>query len=175
MDVFEYRDAVISDYKTFTTSFTKIKAPDIQQFVKSKYDDGQYWPAPLIQLNPSFVPGNNVEQLCKEGLLHPLCEDIFRFGRDDKGNPGITARLHKHQQDAIKIAQKKESYVLTTGTGSGKSLSYILPIVDAVLKQKQAGDQGSIKAIIIYPMNALVNSQLEELDKFLNHFGDEKP
>jgi len=175
MDVFRYRDSVISDYKAFTTSFTKIKAPDIEAFVQSRYDAGQYWPAPLIQLNPSFVPGGTVEQLCNEGLLHPRCADIFRFGRDHAGSPGVTARLHKHQQDAIYVAQRRESYVLTTGTGSGKSLAYILPIVDAVLKAKAQSPRPGIKAIIIYPMNALVNSQLEELDKFFKHTGDAAP
>lgn len=175
MDVFQYRDAVIGDYKAFTTSFTKIQAPDIRQFVQSRYEDGEYWPAPLIQLNPSFVPGGTVEQLCAEGLLHPSCADIFRFSRDHKGNPGTSARLHKHQQDAVQVAQRQESYVLTTGTGSGKSLAYILPIVDAVLKQKQQNSRPSVKAIIIYPMNALVNSQLEELDKYFQHLGDSKP
>ena len=61
------------------------------------------------------------------------------------------------------------SYVLTTGTGSGKSLAYIVPIVDAVLREN--GDRGSrrpgVKAIVVYPMNALANSQVEELRKFL--------
>jgi superfamily II DNA/RNA helicase/very-short-patch-repair endonuclease len=175
MDVFSYRDAVIGDYKQFTTSFTKIKAPDIKQFVDTKYDDGQYWPAPLIQLNPSFVAGDNVEGLVSKGVLHRACADIFRFGRDGRGGQGVSAQLHKHQEEAIGIAQKQDSYVLTTGTGSGKSLSYILPIVDAVLKIKESNPKPSIKAIIIYPMNALVNSQLEELDKFLGHYGDQKP
>ena len=50
----------------------------------------------------------------------------------------------------------------------------MLPIVDSILKSKQ-GNTPSIKAIIIYPMNALVNSQLEELDKFLGHYGEDKP
>ena len=175
MDVFEYRDAVIADYKSFTTSFTKIKAPDIDSFVTQRYEAGEYWPAPLIQLNPQFVAGDNVEQLATKGVLHPECANIFRFDRDDKGSIGVSAQLHKHQQDAIAIAQKHESYVLTTGTGSGKSLSYILPIVDEVLKTKSVDPTPSIKAIIIYPMNALVNSQLEELQKFLGHYGDSKP
>lgn len=175
MDVFQYRDAVISDYRAFTTSFTKIKAADINEYVAAAYESGKYWPAPLIQLNPSFVPGGTVEQLCAEHVLHPQCADIFRFGRDGKGNNGVSARLHKHQQDAVYIAQRQESYVLTTGTGSGKSLSYILPVVDAVLKQKRTDSTPSIKAIIIYPMNALVNSQLEELDKYFQHYGDDKP
>lgn len=58
----------------------------------------------------------------------------------------------------------KTLYVLTTGTGSGKSLSYIVPIVDYILKN---GSGNGIKAIIVYPMNALANSQELELDKFL--------
>ncbi len=54
-------------------------------------------------------------------------------------------------------------------------MSYIIPVVDAVLKAKASNTNPSINAIIIYPMNALVNSQLEELDKFLGHYGDDKP
>tara|TARA_R110002167_G_scaffold51814_6_gene149943 strand:- start:791 stop:6001 length:5211 start_codon:yes stop_codon:yes gene_type:complete len=175
MDVFEYRDAVINDYKSFTTSFTKISASDIKEFVSQRYEAGEYWPAPLIQLNPQFVAGDNVEQLVEKGILHSECANIFRFGRNGQGSIGVSAQMHKHQQDAITIAQKKQSYVLTTGTGSGKSLSYILPIVDDVLKSKVTNPAPSIKAIIIYPMNALVNSQLEELDKFLGHYGNDKP
>ena len=173
MDVFKYRDNVVANYRSFTTSFTKIKASDIQKFVTSKYDSGHYWPAPLIQLNPAFFSGQSVEQLVKHGELHPTCQDIFRFGRKD-GSPGVSAQLHNHQIDAANIAKKEESYVLTTGTGSGKSLAYMLPIVDNILKKKQTGSP-TIKAIIIYPMNALVNSQLEKLDKFLGHYGHEKP
>jgi len=48
MDVFKYRDRIIADYKVFTTSFTKIKASDIQKYVSKQYEKGKYWPAPLI-------------------------------------------------------------------------------------------------------------------------------
>ena len=66
--------------------------------------------------------------------------------------------------EAITVARSGASYVLTTGTGSGKSLAYIVPIVDYVLRQ----DSGKgIQAIVVYPMNALANSQLKELEKFL--------
>ena len=94
MDAFEYRDAVIADNKSFTTSFTKIKAPDIDSFVTQKYEAGEYWPAPLIQLNPQFVAGDNAEQLATKGVLHPECANIFRFGRNDKGSVGVSAQLH---------------------------------------------------------------------------------
>jgi hypothetical protein len=56
----------------------------------------------------------------------------------------------------------------TTGAGSGKSLAYIIPIVDRVLAAKTTGSyKRGIKAIIVYPMNALANSQRRELEKFL--------
>jgi len=72
--------------------------------------------------------------------------------------------LHKHQEDAIRTAQGRHNYVLTTGTGSGKSLAYIIPIVDHVLRR---GNGRGIQAIVVYPMNALANSQMGELKKFL--------
>ncbi len=174
MDVFDYRDHIIDDYRRFTTSFTKIKAPDIQAYVKDRYDSEYYWPAPLVQINPVYTSGKNVEQLVADGILHPTCEQIFRFGRTDD-QPGEVAKLYKHQEEAIQLAQNGESYVLTIGTGSGKSMSYMLPIIDYILKTKRPNDPPSIKAIIIYPMNALVNSQREELDRFLGHYGNAKP
>jgi len=175
MDVFRYRDFVVDDYKKFSTSFTKIRASDICEFVRKRQDSGDYWPAPLIQVNPSYVLGPSTDALVAEGRLHPKCADIFRFDREGS-SPGMSVRLFRHQEQAIEIAAQGHSYVLTTGTGSGKSLSYILPIVDRVLKKKNSGaHRPSVKAIIIYPMNALVNSQRDELDKFFGVFGDNKP
>ena len=55
--------------------------------------------------------------------------------------------------------------MLTTGTGSGKSLAYIVPIVDHVLRN---GSGRGIQSIIVYPMNPLANSQYEELGKFID-------
>jgi superfamily II DNA/RNA helicase len=78
---------------------------------------------------------------------------------------------HLHQQEAIEIVSgKKENLVVTTGTGSGKSLCFEIPIVNHCLKAKDEGKEG-IKAIIIYPMNALANSQYEELANKLGGSG----
>lgn len=73
---------------------------------------------------------------------------------------------------AIEAARSGDPYVLSTGTGSGKSLAYIVPIVDRILRQ---GPGQGIKAIIVYPMNALANSQFEELSKFIKRgYPDER-
>src|SRR4051812_8716784 len=169
MDVFTFRDRLVADYARFTRSFIRIRAEDIKQHVDAEYDAERFWPAPLIQLNPAFVPGGDIGRFVREGLLHPECERIFRVGKTADGNPGAPLVLHKHQEEAIRIAKRGESYVLTTGTGSGKSLSYFIPIVDDVIRRREAGGVKGITAIVVYPMNALANSQLEELQKYLKY------
>jgi len=169
MDVFALRDAVVADYERFSRSFTRIAAADIRGVVDTAYAGGRFWPAPLVQLNPNFVSGGRIDRLVAEGLLHRECEAIFRGGKTKDGAVGTPLRLHRHQEEAIRVAKRGESYVLTTGTGSGKSLSYFIPIIDDVLRRRDAGERsGSVTAIIVYPMNALCNSQMEELEKFLN-------
>jgi superfamily II DNA/RNA helicase/very-short-patch-repair endonuclease len=165
MDVFNFRDSVVQYYEKFTRSFTKIKATDIKDYLETVYEDQVFWPAPLIQLNPNFVAGPTVEELVNSGELHSDCASIFRLGKSET-SIGNSVRLFWHQERAIQLAQENKNYVLTTGTGSGKSLCYILPITDFVLKLKQNDQSAKTRAIIIYPMNALANSQLEELDKF---------
>ncbi len=163
MDVFHLRDAVIQDYAEYVRSFVQIRDLRIDGFVEKSLKAEVLWPQPLIQLNPSFEPGGWVDDLVDQGSLHPDCRKIFRIKTE--GDPiGSRMLLHRHQVDAIEAARRKENYVLTTGTGSGKSLSYLIPIVDHVLKN--IGRRG-IQAIVVYPMNALCNSQYGELEKFL--------
>ena len=99
-----------------------------------------------------------------EEILHPACSQIFRRGKDEEHPQGEPLGLYTHQDEAIWVARNGQSYVLTTGTGSGKSLAYIIPIVDYVLRHPE---QSGIKAIVVYPMNALANSQLGELKKYI--------
>src|SRR5262245_30867321 len=66
-----------------------------------------FWPAPMVQLNPAFVAGGEIGQLVAEGLLHPECERIFRVGKTADGAPGKALLLHRHQEDAIRIAKRR--------------------------------------------------------------------
>jgi superfamily II DNA/RNA helicase/very-short-patch-repair endonuclease len=164
MNVFELRDKIIADYSSFVQGFINIRDNEIQNLVLNEMNSGLLWPDPLVQINPFFTLGESVKQLVLEGFLHPDCEKIFNI-RNEKGTSTKPLQLFKHQSEAIKKAAKNGSYILTTGTGSGKSMAYIIPIVNYIL---QTGSGKGIKAIIIYPMNALANSQEQELDKFIN-------
>lgn len=163
MNVFEFRDRLVADYAAYVTSFISIRDLRIRDRVDEDLAEGLLWPEPSIGLNPSFATGAWVDELVSQGVLHDECSRIFRVKRS-KDDAGSGLRLHRHQLDAIHAARHGRNYVLTTGTGSGKSLAYIVPIVDAVLRGPR---RPGIKAIVVYPMNALANSQEQELQKFL--------
>jgi ATP-dependent helicase YprA (DUF1998 family) len=165
MNVFKLRNNLIADYSEYVHSFLTIQDERIRDYVNEEVDAGLFWPDPLIQLNPSFEAGSRIDDLVDEGLLDEECRRIFCL-KDDPKAAGKPLRLHRHQEEAIRAAKTESSYVLTTGTGSGKSLAYIIPIVDHVLRR---GPGKGIQAIIVYPMNALVNSQMGELERFLQY------
>ena len=169
MDVFDLRKRLVSDYRDYTRSFIKIRDPRIKGFVDHVLDAEGFWPEPLLQLNPTFSPGGTIDDLVAEGVLHEECSRIFRIGKSDADHRGKPLHLHRHQREAILKVAEGRSCVLTTGTGSGKSLAYIVPIVDQILRRgSERGIRGGIRAIVVYPMNALANSQAEELGKFLD-------
>ncbi|MHB1887388.1 MAG: DEAD/DEAH box helicase, partial [Acidimicrobiales bacterium] len=156
-------EEVLEDYQSFVEGFLEIKDDEVRAKVQDEIAEGLLWPEPWLGLNPSFASVGSIDDLVAEGLLHPDCSGVFRR-RERETDPGLALRLHQHQRDAIELARRELSYVLTTGTGSGKSLAYIVPIVDHVLR---LGSGRGVQAIIVYPMNALANSQLGELEKFL--------
>jgi len=175
MDVFSLRDTVVGEYKKFATSFTTIQAEDIRTQVEAIYGTQRYWPEPLIQVNPSYKTALTIDDLVAASSLQPECGEIFRTPPSADGERGESLKLFQHQQEAIGLAAKGASFVVTTGTGSGKSLCFFIPIVNAVLADKRRGGPRRTRAIIIYPMNALANSQLEELHKFMDNVPGDGP
>lgn len=121
MSIFDLRDAVIDEYKDYISSFLLIQDERIRDFVEEELlQKGTLWPPALLQLNPSYEKAATIEQLVEEGKLHPDCADIFR----DRDGGSIT--LFRHQQEAIETALSGKGFVVTSGTGSGKSLTYFV-------------------------------------------------
>ncbi len=151
MNIFDLRERLVRDYGEFISGFLKIRDPPAERLRSGRAGTGVLWPEPCISLNPNFESGGKVDDLVNDGRLHTECRRVFRIKTE--GDPaGRPLRLHRHQAEAIQAAASGDNYVLTTGTGSGKSLSYIVPIVDRILR-----------------LNALANSQAGELGKFLSY------
>ncbi len=171
MDVFKLRQQLIEEYGAYTRSFVNIRHEPLSRQVEALFEEGELWPEPLLQLNPSYMPGGTIDELVAAGRLHSECARIFRRKSTDPtaGDPTRLVEdkpmsLYTHQVEALERGRERRPFVVTTGTGSGKSIAYLLPVVDHVLRE---GSGKGIRAIAVYPMNALANSQLEELEKFL--------
>lgn len=164
MKAFEFDDYLVDAYARFSRSFTEIRAQDLSEAIDRASVRGRFWPEALLSLNPRYMPGPTVDELVSSGDLDEATGAIFRFG--DQG-----IRLHRHQAQAIAKAKAGKSFVVTTGTGSGKSLCFFVPIVDAILRGRRSGEARRTRAIIVYPMNALANSQIKEIEKFVAQSG----
>lgn len=119
---------------------------------------------PLLEMTPPFQLGCSLEHLVQEGVLASgfprLFSDVFPGGRP----------LFLHQEQAIRKASAGRNLVVATGTGSGKTESFLVPVLDHLVRESQAGGLGpGVRALLLYPMNALANDQLKRLRRLLAH------
>ncbi|OQX13629.1 MAG: hypothetical protein BWK76_15955 [Desulfobulbaceae bacterium A2] len=108
-------------------------------------------------------------------LLHPaLVETMARPGEYQFPRE---RRPYKHQEQAWRILAKqpRQSLVVTSGTGSGKTECFMIPILDQLARLRDA-HQGvliGVRALMLYPLNALINSQRERLRVWTQGFDGE--
>lgn len=104
----------------------------------------------------------------EKSQTHPEGESLDKLSLHEKTKTTIRKRLGgrslwKHQTDALRLILNGENAVIATGTSSGKTLCYQIPILDDLLHDPSPG----LRAVIIYPLNALVNDQLTEWEQML--------
>lgn len=148
-------------YKSFIDSYHRFTNSEIEAWVKKNTEEGHLlWREPFLQLSRPFTKGKSLQSFVSDGVLDEGVLKIFRSNFSNSDSSPVS--LYQHQSEAIEnICQKKQNTIVATGTGSGKSFCFGIPIVNECLKMKKAGVCG-IKAVIVYPMNALANSQYED-------------
>ena len=159
MQPFVAAEAVRKDYRHYIeTSFpvrdSAIKA-QVQHLIES---EKLLWQELFISLARPFRTGGHLNDLIADGILAP------EISQADWGFDTVFA----HQAAAARriggSAAQGHNTIIATGTGSGKTESFLLPIVDDCLRH---ADERGVRAIIIYPMNALANDQLERMRRLL--------
>lgn len=113
---------------------------------------------PYVYLNRPFEPGPGMAELVAEAALelHPALAEIFPY-----------ETLHKHQELALRSIASGRHTIIATGTGSGKTEAFFMPIIDHCLKLRDAKADEGVAAVVIYPMNALADDQLRRLRPLL--------
>lgn len=158
----QYIDARYKEYLKSSFEFGK---SDLQKLFIEELEKEKLFKGPYVDLSFPFQRGNNVDSLIEEGVV---CESFRRLE-----DINFTRPLYSHQEEAIRHIGSGRSAIITTGTGSGKTESFLYPILNELLFDVEKGktDVG-VRAIFLYPMNALVNDQIDRIRKILNNCPD---
>lgn len=168
LDPLHASDRIRDEYRRYLRSTFPLRRPDLQQAFADQLD-GRFTLArgPILQASAPYSAAGSVRKLVDEGVLSE------RFLRLKPEQFPVDRALHKHQEQAIrKAVEERRNLVVATGTGSGKTECFLFPILDGLLKEADAGTLSSpgVRALLLYPMNALANDQLKRLRSLLVAF-----
>ena len=156
-----------------STSFHLADKDYSKQFESELRKKGAVAKGPYLDISDSFESGENIESLIEEGELSPLFRELEKDTEEKNKEIKLKRSLYRHQEKAIRKINQEHNLVVTTGTGSGKTECFILPIINHLLREKENGTLSSgVRAILIYPMNALANDQMKRLRKILKDYPD---
>ena len=136
-----------------------------QDFLAEPY---HFAKGPFLDFADSFESGNSIQDLILEGILSEEFAALYRR------TPNLLSRaLYKHQEMAIRNVKMGRNIVVTTGTGSGKTEAFLIPIINYLMGQKESNElNDGVRALIIYPMNALANDQMKRMRELFNDYPD---
>jgi ATP-dependent helicase YprA (DUF1998 family) len=137
--------------------------PALHEALRKSFEaDGALFNGPFLELTSPYVTGNTLEDLVSDGVVTPslLKFDCFKHGKPIWPD----TPLYQHQETAIrKLITDQRNVIVSSGTGSGKTECFLIPILNDLLLDPAPG----VRAVIIYPLNALVNDQLDRLRNIL--------
>ena len=120
---------------------------------------------PFLEAAPPYRKDKTVAELVNEKVL---CKSMLGLGGGKPENFDPHRPLYVHQVRAIRKAASGRNYAVVTGTGSGKTECFLLPILNDILSEfEEKGHSAGVRAMILYPMNALANDQLKRLRMLL--------
>jgi len=130
-------------------------------------ETGGIFQKPFLESTPRYVTGSRYEDMTD--LPQAAQEALVELASAQNGKSVIFNPPYRHQADALREALSNQcNLMIMTGTGSGKTESFLLPIlgklaVEAKTNPNQFHDHHAVRAMVLYPMNALVNDQLGRL------------
>lgn len=126
------------------------------QFRQALLRPGRLFRGPYLHGLAPYICDASVKDLIDRGILPPEIRRLPLL------NP-LTRPLYRHQARAIERIRAGHNVVVSSGTGSGKTLAFLTPILAEILQNPEPG----VHALLLYPMNALVNDQLKNLRRIL--------
>lgn len=168
MDPWRTSNAILERYRGYLAARFRFRDPQLQASFKEALRMANLGAGPFIEATPVYRRGFTVRQIAEETTSGGADEGFIRAINGDR-------RLYAHQEAAIRRVLAGRNVLVTTGTASGKTEAFLLPILFDLYREYLAGTLGpGVRALILYPMNALANDQrdrLREISTQLQEFG----
>lgn len=157
---------VEDSYREYIATTIHFDDADLQKQLETILcESGYLAKGPFLEAAPPYRKDKTVADLVDEGLL---CKGMMSLGGGEARNFDPYRPLYVHQVKAIEKSVAGRNYAVVTGTGSGKTECFLLPILNDILTGfEKSGRSAGVRAMILYPMNALANDQLKRLRQLL--------
>lgn len=137
------------------------REPELAHMIRESFEAPRaLFTGPYLELIYPYEKDSSLRKLCDEGTLSKRLLALPSFSLEKPEPIPLDAPLYSHQAKAIrKLSAQNRSIVISSGTGSGKTEGFLIPIINHVLEDNSPG----VRALLVYPLNALVNDQMERL------------
>lgn len=168
IDAVATSEEIKATYRRYLASLLAVRNPKIDAALRAAIDGTDMLDrGPYLEATPPYAAGNSLRELVAEGILSD------GFGNLESDALPLGRPLYVHQERAIRKAAAGRNIVVASGTGSGKTESFLIPILDSLIRERQRGDLGpGVRALLLYPMNALANDQMKRLRQVLASYPD---
>ncbi len=166
LDPIVFRDQLRGTLARFISTsapVSHVRAPRLAAHINERLKCGDIplVKGPYVESLPDFEKGPSISDLLASGKMSSKWAALKASA---EGVKLFTRPLHRHQSDAIQ--RTEENHLVATGTGSGKTEAFLLPLVNDLLQDHDLSNPG-VRAILIYPLNALANDQMHRIARLL--------
>lgn len=168
LDAIRTSREITSTYRRYLQTLLAVRDSEISDALAETIDRTPMLDkGPYLEATPPYAPGATLQSLINDGVLSP------GFAELGSAALPLDRPLYVHQERSIRKAAEGRNVVVATGTGSGKTESFLLPILDSLVREREAGTLGpGVRALLLYPMNALANDQMKRLRQLLAGYPD---
>ena len=169
LDPIKTTNNIIDKYLKYLMTTFSVNDKDLQKQLKEKLEEAnKFSKGPILESTPLYEKGVSLKTLIEEDILSSGFYDIR-----SKDLP-LKRPLYSHQEKAIrKVVSENRNIIVATGTGSGKTETFLIPIFNFLLRENEMGELNpGVRALLLYPMNALANDQLKRLRKLLSNYSN---
>jgi hypothetical protein len=169
MHLIDICQSVINKYQDYIKTTFYFKDPELRRLFENSLDYGRLNRGPYLEATPVFKKGKLTREIVQHLLENQA--DIGFLEALDGNRP-----LYIHQQKALyKVFKESRNVVIATGTASGKTEAFLYPIILSLYQEYRRKELGpGVRALVLYPMNALANDQRERLGELCKKLNDRK-